>query len=116
MMIIVTLNVYLRQLKRYTTSEKRDFAVHKLETYLKHFHISQRGFAKDLGMNPTHLGRLLRGEAVPGLDLAYKIEKMTGDKVSVYEFLPPKLRKEIDKHAEKHLKKFEAEEPLEEDW
>jgi transcriptional regulator with XRE-family HTH domain len=77
--------------------------VHKLEIYLKHMNISQRGFAKNIGTTPNHLGRLMKGQSIPGLELAYRIQKWTGDLISIDEWLPHELRQDIDREAQNHL-------------
>lgn len=80
--------------------------MHKLEIYLKHFHISQRGFAKNIGTTPNHLGRLIKGQSMPGLELAYRIQKMTGDLITVDEWIPNELRQDIEREAQTYLEDF----------
>jgi DNA-binding XRE family transcriptional regulator len=65
--------------------------MNKLEKYLKYHCISQRGFAKKLGTTPANLGVLVKGKTTPSLKLAYRIEKMTGGLVKVYDWVPDEL-------------------------
>jgi DNA-binding transcriptional regulator YdaS (Cro superfamily) len=44
-------------------------------------------FAKQLGIDPTHLSRLKKGKHRPGVDLAIAIEKATSGKVKAVELL-----------------------------
>ncbi len=60
----------------------------KLEKYLTHHSISQRGFAKRVRTTPNNLNRLVQGMSTPTLRLAYEIEKKTGGMVTVYDWLP----------------------------
>lgn len=61
----------------------------KLEKYLQHRCISQRGFAKKIGTTPNNLNLLVKGKSTPSLRLAYEIEKHTGGMVTLYDWLPP---------------------------
>ncbi len=70
----------------------------KLEKYLKHHSISQRGFAKRIGTTPNNLNKLVKGLSTPSLGLAYEIEKNTGGMVTVYDWLPLEA---FDKNEEK---------------
>ena len=63
----------------------------KLEKYLKHQCISQRGFAKKIGTTPNNLNMLVKGKSTPSLRLGYAIEKETGGLVSLYDWLPPEV-------------------------
>lgn len=68
--------------------------MNKLEKYLKHRTISQRGFAKKIGTTPNNLSSLIRGKSNPSLRLAYKIEKMTGGLVTLYDWLSKEDKKD----------------------
>jgi len=61
--------------------------MNKLEKYLKHRCISQRGFAKKIGTTPNNLNLLVHGKSTPGLRLAYEIEQNTGGLVTMYDWL-----------------------------
>lgn len=63
--------------------------MNKLERYLKHRCISQRGFAKKIGTTPNNLSLLVRGKSTPSIRLAYEIEKKTGGLVTVYDWILP---------------------------
>lgn len=69
--------------------------MNKLEKYLKHQCISQRGFAKKIGTTPNNLSLLVKGKSTPSLRLAYEIEKHTGGLVTFYDWLPPDTVKDI---------------------
>lgn len=59
----------------------------KLDKYLKHRCISQRGFAQKVGTTPNNLNLLVRGKSTPSIRLANKIEKNTGGLVTLYDWL-----------------------------
>lgn len=61
--------------------------MNKLQKYLKHHHITQRGFAKRISITPANLNALLHGRANPSLRLAYIIEQETGGLVTVYDWV-----------------------------
>lgn len=67
--------------------------MNKLEKYLKHRGISQRGFAKKIGTTPNNLSSLIRGNSLPSLRLAYEIEKKTGGLVTLYDWIPEEYKK-----------------------
>lgn len=69
--------------------------MNRLEKYLKHRSISQRGFAKKIGTTPNNLSSLIRGKSVPSLRLAYEIEKQTGGMVTLYDWIPEDAKKAI---------------------
>lgn len=52
-----------------------------LASYLSARGISRREFARSLGVDPSTTSRLARGEMVPSLELAVKIEKLTRGRV-----------------------------------
>lgn len=79
-----------------------------LEIYLKHFRITQREFSKDLGTTPNHLSRLLKGKCLPGLELAYKIEKLTGNLVPIYHWIPEEVKEKIESDVENRLAVFKS--------
>lgn len=68
--------------------------MNKLEKYLKHKSVSQRGFAKKIGTTPNNLSSLIRGKSMPSLRLAYEIEKKTGGLVTVYDWIPEDAKKD----------------------
>lgn len=73
--------------------------MNKLEKYLKHRCISQRGFAKKIGTTPNNLSSLIRGKSRPSLLLAYEIEKKTGGLVTLYDWIPEEVKKD-DKESD----------------
>lgn len=87
-------NEYTRRLVYLSTSTERKikktgkFTVSKLEKYLKHRGISQRFFAKQIGITPNSLNSIIKGKSIPHLLLAYEVEKKTGGLVTVYDFIP----------------------------
>lgn len=68
--------------------------MNKLEKYLKHRSVSQRGFAKKIGTSPNNLSSLIRGKSMPSLLLAYEIEKKTGGLVTLYDWIPEDVKKD----------------------
>ena len=64
------------------------YSVHKLSKFLKLKERSQHWFAIQVGTTPTHLGRLINGHSLPGLILAYEIEKKTEGLVTIYDWIP----------------------------
>lgn len=73
--------------------------MNKLEKYLKHRCISQRGFAKKVGTTPNNLNLLVRGKSTPSLRLAYEIEQNTGGLVTVYDWLTEDAQMKVDDKA-----------------
>jgi transcriptional regulator with XRE-family HTH domain len=61
--------------------------MNKLEKYLTHNCITQRGFARKLQTTPGNLNLLVKGKSTPGLRLAYKIEQLTGGLVTMYDWI-----------------------------
>lgn len=61
--------------------------MNKLEKYLIHNCIKQRGFAKKLETTPGNLNLLVKGKSTPGINLAYRIEKLTGGLVTIYDWI-----------------------------
>lgn len=59
----------------------------KLKEYLIKIERSQRWFAKVVGTTPNNLSLIMRGESTPSLKLAYIIEKKTGGRVTVYDWI-----------------------------
>ncbi len=90
-MIFIIPNVFdISQHKTIQTLKQMESKrVNKLEKYLKHRCISQRGFAKKIGTTPNNLSLLVRGKSTPTIRLAYKIEINTGGLVSLYDWLSP---------------------------
>lgn len=73
--------------------------MNKLQKYLKNKGISQIDFAKKIGTAPNNLNLIVNGKSIPGLTLAYEIEKMTGGVITLYDWLPDESKKkgeEID--------------------
>jgi plasmid maintenance system antidote protein VapI len=59
----------------------------KLDEYLKSMCITKSGFARKVGTTPVHLGNLIKRKCCPGIDLAYKIEKASEGKVTLYDWV-----------------------------
>lgn len=59
----------------------------KLAVYMKEKCVSLRPFANKIGTTPTHLGRIVRGQAQAGLRLAYAIEKQTNGEVKMEDLI-----------------------------
>lgn len=55
--------------------------MNQLALYLSTNSISQRQFAESISLDPSVVSRFLRGEARPGLDTAFLIERATGGEV-----------------------------------
>lgn len=80
--------------RKITKNKKKGiYAVNKLEKYLKHRCISQRGFAKKIGTTPNNLNRLIKGKSSPSMRLAYEIERQTGGLVTLYDWIPDEVKK-----------------------
>ncbi len=60
---------------------------HPIEVYLFEEGISQTNFAKALDISRVHLGRIIRHDVRPGVDLARKIESETEGSVSKEELV-----------------------------
>ena len=59
----------------------------KLNEYLKENYIQQKALVDKLGLSAPYVHRLVHGLSVPSIPVAYKIEKFTRGKVSVYDWL-----------------------------
>lgn len=66
--------------------------VNKLGKYLKNKGIKQNHFAKKIGTTPSNLGRLIHGEGSITLRLAYAIEVATDGRVTLYDWIPSKIK------------------------
>lgn len=55
----------------------------KLATYLSENKISPSAFATSIGVEPSTITRILRGERRPGIDLMLKIKAATSGRVDV---------------------------------
>ena len=53
----------------------------KLETYLQSKDLKPTTFAAEIGVYPSTITRVLRGERFPSLDLGMKIDRATKGKV-----------------------------------
>ncbi len=58
----------------------------KLETYLSERDMKPSAFAAEIGVAPSTITRILRGERSPGLDLVMRILRATDGKVSVEDW------------------------------
>lgn len=67
--------------------------MNKLQKYLKNKGISQLDFAKKIGTAHNNLNLIVNGKSIPGLKLAYEIEKMTGGVITLYDWLPDESKK-----------------------
>lgn len=59
----------------------------KLEQYLRENDIKPVAFAISLEVAPSTITRILRGERSPRVELVAKIQKATGGKVTVDDFI-----------------------------
>jgi len=55
--------------------------------YLSERGITQRAFAKDLGVDPGTVSRMSRNEMTPSLDLAAKIERITNGHIKAVSWV-----------------------------
>lgn len=60
-----------------------------LEQYLKDTGIRPVAFATSIGVAPSTITRILRGERSPGVDVIAKIKAGTGDRVGFEDWLAP---------------------------
>jgi DNA-binding XRE family transcriptional regulator len=58
----------------------------KLAEYLEEEGIMQNVFAKKINTSPPTLLAILRGERLPALDLAFRIQKITHGKVKMTDW------------------------------
>lgn len=58
----------------------------KLETYLSERDMKPSAFAAEIGVAPSTITRILRGERSPGLDLVMRILRATDGKVGVEDW------------------------------
>lgn len=52
-----------------------------LAAYLERHDISQSAFAKQIGIHPSVASRYISGEARPGIDVAFLIQRLTHGEV-----------------------------------
>lgn len=64
----------------------------KLETYLSDVGIKPTAFAAAIGVAPSTITRILRGERSPSLDLVMRIHAATEGKVRAEDWYAPKRR------------------------
>lgn len=60
----------------------------RLDTYLSQQGVRPSTFAAEVGVAPSTITRLLKGERTPGLDLIAKIIRSTNGAVTADDFLP----------------------------
>lgn len=60
----------------------------KLKTYIENNGINQTWMAKKIGIAPNSLSRIATGKAIPSLQVAYRIEKITKGEVKMVDLLP----------------------------
>lgn len=58
----------------------------KLETYLSEIDLKATAFAEKIGVSPSTITRILRGERSPGFDLVMRIQAATKGKVSAKDW------------------------------
>lgn len=61
----------------------------KLEQYLTDKQIRPVAFAASIGVAPSTITRILRGERSPGIELIAKIKEETGGEVAFEDWLSP---------------------------
>ncbi|USJ24686.1 helix-turn-helix domain-containing protein [Ensifer adhaerens] len=59
----------------------------KLEQYLTAKNIKPSAFADGIGVAPSTITRILRGERTPRIELIAKIKAATGGKVTMEDFM-----------------------------
>jgi len=62
----------------------------KLETYLSERDIKPSAFAAEIGVAPSTITRILRGERSPGFDLVMRIQRATGGSVRAEDWYEEK--------------------------
>jgi transcriptional regulator with XRE-family HTH domain len=68
----------------------------KLETYLTQNQIKPSSFAAEIGVAPSTITRLLKGERSPRLDLIMLIKEKTGGLVTAEDFHEPLTPERFD--------------------
>lgn len=63
----------------------------KLAKYLQETGVSQRSLAVELGVDASIISKLLSGATRPGLDLAIRIQRLTGGNVPAECWVPSVL-------------------------
>ena len=71
-----------------------------MKDFLFRKNLTVKKFAGDLGISPSYLYQLLRGERKPSLQLAHKIEKYTKGEVTVKKLLDHVLHKKNNFYKE----------------
>jgi len=66
--------------------------MNKLAKYLQQKGIRQNHFAKKVGTTPGNLGRLIQGNGSISLRVAYAIEVETDGRVTLYDWIPSKIK------------------------
>ena len=61
----------------------------KLEEYLRITKLSQRRFAKLIGVTHGHISQILRKQKSPSLLFAKRIEEVTEGAVTIYDLIEP---------------------------
>lgn len=59
----------------------------ELSKHLSDTNTSQRAFAELIGCSPSYLSEIMSGRKRPGMDLAFKIHRATGGKVTVESWM-----------------------------
>lgn len=59
-----------------------------LKEFINESRLSQREFARTIGIDPSYLSLLVSGQKRPSLTLAVKIERATAGKVTCLSWLP----------------------------
>lgn len=73
-----------------------------LKEYLTRFHITQKGFAEDLGMSYVGFRKVLSGQVDTSLSVAFKIKKLTKGKVQVHDIYKAWLIKKDNESKKKN--------------
>ncbi len=63
-----------------------------LDTYLQKRHISDSGFARQLKVDRSYIGKLRRFESTPSFDLTIKILLETNGEVGFFDYLSPEKK------------------------
>jgi len=76
----------------------------KLKNYLQENKIKPSIFAGQLGVSPSTITRLLRGERIPRIGLVAQIAKATNNAVSFYDFIDAIERPDAGDRIEEEIR------------
>ena len=76
----------------------------KLLEYLKKYRVTQRSFAKQVGVTEAYISQILNGLRSPSIRLAGKIEDKTEGNVTFKDLLEEDIRNRTTKNRKDKLK------------